>query len=264
LALSRLRPRRVRLASIEPTVTWVLVAHNEEQRIGQKIENLLGLDYPPEKVQIVVVSDGSTDDTVAKAKALSLPHVRVVSYEKNRGKGYALTFGTNHSKGDMVTFLDAGGDFDAAQIDKFIKLMEVFDADIVIGSKRHPASKVNYPIERQIGSRLYQLLIRLMFNLNVRDTQTGLKLFKREVLVKCMPRALVKRYAFDLELLVIAKHLGFTRIFEAPVEMDFNAINSSLTKSAIVKALTDTAAIWYRLRVLRYYDKPHVRVNSKQ
>jgi glycosyltransferase involved in cell wall biosynthesis len=241
----------------------IVPAYNEGQNIQATLRNLeRSLDALGREHESIVVSDGSTDDTATRAKALKLPHVRVVSYPKNRGKGYALTVGTNESKGEMVTFLDAGGDFPAGQIDKFIKLMEVFDADVVIGSKRHPASRVNYPLGRQIGSRLYQLLIRILFNLNIRDTQTGLKLFKRDVLVKCLPRALVKRYAFDLELLVIAKHLGYRRFFEAPVEMDFNAISSSLTNGAIVNALVDTAAIWYRLRILRYYDRPHVTVTQ--
>lgn len=242
----------------------IIPAYNEGKNIQATLRNLeRSLDLLSREHEVIVVSDGSTDDTAARAKALKLPHVRVVSYGKNRGKGYALTVGTNESKGDMVTFLDAGGDFPGEQIDKFIKLMEVFEADIVIGSKRHPASRVNYPFGRQIGSRLYQLFIRILFNLNIRDTQTGLKLFRREVLVKCLPRALVKRYAFDLELLVIAKHLGYRRFFEAPVEMDFNAITSSLTSGAIVNALVDTAAIWYRLRILRYYDRPHVRIVTR-
>ncbi len=243
----------------------VIPAYNEGKNIQRTLK---ALERSLEKIErdheIILVCDGCTDDTAARAKELKLSHVRVLEYEKNRGKGYALTFGTERSKGSVITFLDAGGDFDADAIDKFIKLMEVFNADIVIGSKRHPASQVNYPVGRQIGSRLYQYLIRLMFNLNIRDTQTGLKVFKREVLVKVLPRVLVKRYAFDLELLVIAKHLGFTRIFEAPVTMDFNAVNSSVTPSAILKALQDTAAIWYRLRILHYYDRPHAKVNGKQ
>lgn len=241
----------------------VIPAYNEARNIATTLKNLeRALEKIDRPHEVIVVSDGSTDHTGSIARKLKLNHVRVIEYAKNRGKGYALTAGTNESKGDMVTFLDAGGDFDAAAIDKFIKLMEVFDADVVVGSKRHPASRVHYPIGRQLGSRAYQLLIRLLFNLNLRDTQTGLKLFRREVLVKCLPRALVKRYAFDLELLVIAKHLGYHRFFEAPVDMDFNAISSSLTNGAIVKALTDTAAIWYRLRVLHWYDKAHVHVTT--
>jgi len=243
----------------------IIPAYNEAHNIAKTLKNVeRALDKIDRPHEVIVVSDGSTDATAAVARRLKLKHVRVINYPKNRGKGYALTVGTNASKGEMVTFFDAGGDFDATQIDKFIKLMEVFDAQIVIGSKRHPASRVNYPLDRQIGSRLYQLLIRLLFNLNIKDTQTGLKLFRRDVLAKILPRALVKRYAFDLELLVIAKHLGYKRFFEAPVDMEFNAISSSLTRGAITKALIDTAAIWYRLRIARYYDRPHVRITISE
>lgn len=241
----------------------IVPAYNEADNIQKTLKDLeRSLDKLPRTHEVLVVCDGCTDETAKRAKELKLPHVRVLSYEKNRGKGYALTYGTDHSKGNVVSFVDAGGDFHADTIDKFIKLMEVFDADIVIGSKRHPASIVSYPLRRRIGSQLYQYLIRFLFNLNLKDTQTGLKVFRRDVLLKVLPRVVVKRYAFDLELLVIAKHLNFTRIFEAPVTMHFNETTTALTRNAIVNALQDTLAIWYRLRILRYYDKPHFRVSK--
>jgi len=239
----------------------IVPAYNEGQNIQKTLKDLeRSLDKLAREHEVIVVCDGCSDDTAERAKSLKLKHVRVLSYEKNRGKGYALTYGTEHSKGDVVTFLDAGGDFDANTIDKFIKLMEVFDADIVIGSKRHPASHVSYPLRRRIGSQLYQYLIRFLFNLNLKDTQTGLKVFRRDVLIKVLPRVLVKRYAFDLELLVIAKHLNFNHIFEAPVTMHFNETTTALTRNAIGNALKDTFAIWYRLRILHYYDRPHMIV----
>lgn len=243
----------------------IIPAYNERGNIQQTLKHLeQSLDKLRHPYELIVVCDGCTDDTAEQARALKLPHARVLEYEKNHGKGYALTFGANASKGEKVTFIDAGGDFDAGAIDKFSQLMDLFDADIVIGSKRHPASIVSYPLRRRIGSRLYQYLIRLLFNLNLRDTQTGLKLFHRDVLLKVLPRAVVKRYAFDLELLVIARHLGFRRIFEAPVTMHFNESTTSLGRNAIMNALQDTFAIWYRLQILHYYDRAHVRVSGKQ
>ena len=239
----------------------IIPAYNEEPNIQHTVKTLeRALEHVGREHEVIVVCDGCKDKTAEKARALKLKHVRVLEYEKNRGKGYALTYGTNHSKGDVISFLDAGGDFNADSVDKFIKLMDVFDADIVIGSKRHPASRVTYPLRRRIGSQLYQYLIRFLFNLNLRDTQTGIKVFRREVLVKVLPRALVKRYAFDLELLVIAKHLNFTRIFEAPVTMHFNETTTGLSRNAIANALQDTFAIFYRLKINHYYDRPHMIV----
>lgn len=236
----------------------IVPAYNEEQNIAKTIKNLIQqLDKINRDYEVVVVSDGSKDNTAKKARSIGRKNIVVLEYHPNRGKGYALTYGVNKSRGEVVTFFDAGGDFDAEHIDKFIKLMEVFDADIVIGSKRHPASQVNYPLVRRFYSRIYQLVIRLLFNLNIKDTQTGLKIFKKDVLNKVLPRALVKRYAFDLELLVIAKRLGYNRIFEAPVNMDFNAVSSGINFKSIYGMILDTMAIFYRRYILKYYDRPH-------
>lgn len=236
----------------------IIPAYNEEKNIAKTVKDLTNqLDKIDRQYEVVVVSDGSEDNTANKAKSISKKNVVVLEYHPNRGKGYALTYGVNKSHGDVVSFFDAGGDFDAMHIDKFIKLMEVFDADIVIGSKRHPASQVNYPLIRRFYSRIYQLVIRLLFNLNIKDTQTGLKVFKKDVLNKVLPRALVKRYAFDLELLVIAKRLGYNRIFEAPINMDFNAVSTGINFKSIYNMITDTLAIFYRRYITKYYDHPH-------
>ena len=167
-----------------------------------------------------------------------------------------------HSKGEVITLFDAGGDFHPDHINRFIKLMQAFDADIVLGSKRHPASRVNYPWQRRLLSSVAKLAIWLLFRLNVSDTQVGLKVFKREILEKVIPRMRVKRYMFDLEMLVIAKKLGYNRIFEAPINMDWNGMSSSVKPGAVFKAAQDTAAIFYRCYITHYYDKPHIKVKE--
>jgi hypothetical protein len=89
----------------------------------------------------------------------------------------------------------------------------------------------------------------------VRDTQTGIKLFKRAVLEDVLPRILVKRFAFDLELLANVHHFGY-RIVEAPVTLNFKRVCSRLRLPAVWNVFVDTLAIFYRMRILRYYDRP--------
>lgn len=240
-----------------PKLSIIIPAYKEEKSIYNTIEEVLAahdvLDYDYE---VIVVVDGSPDKTADEARRHHSDRVHVYEYKKNHGKGYALCYGTEKAQGDIITFADAGGDFHPKQFDKCVKLMEIFDADFVIGSKRHPASKVNYPPLRRFYSWGYQKLIRLLFGLNVTDTQTGLKFLKKEVAKDVMPRVVVKRYAFDLEMLVIAHQLGYNRIFEAPVELNFNVVGSSAaTISSIWRMLYDTLAIFYRSRVLDYYRK---------
>jgi glycosyltransferase involved in cell wall biosynthesis len=175
------------------------------------------------------------------------------------GKGFALRYGVARSHGQIVTFIDGDGDIDPAQIALYLRIMRTSDADIVVGSKRHPDSAVVYPPLRRLYSATYQALLRLLFHLEVRDTQVGLKLFRREVLAAVLPRIVVKRYAFDLELLVVAHHLGFTRVIEAPVRIG-HRFSSTINHQAITSILRETAAIFYRKNVLRYYDVCHVQI----
>lgn len=242
---------------MNPKLSIIIPAYKEEANIYKTIDEILKshdiLDYDYE---IIVIVDGSPDRTAAEARRHRSSKVKVYEYEINHGKGYALKYGTQKARGEIITFVDAGGDFNPKQFDKCVKLMEIFDADFVIGSKRHPASKVNYPLSRRIYSWGYHMLIRMLFGLSVTDTQTGLKFLKKQVAKNVMPRVLVKRYAFDLEMLVIAHQLGYNRIFEAPVELRFNTAGSGAANfNAIKMMFLDTLAVFYRANILNFYKK---------
>lgn len=243
----------------------IIPAYMEEKNIYKTVDDILKahdiLDY---NYEVIVVVDGSPDKTAAQARCHHSNKVCVYEYAKNHGKGYALKYGVQKAQGEIITFVDAGGDFDPRQFDKCVRLMEIFDADFVIGSKRHPASKVNYPRLRRIYSWCYQKMNRVLFGINVTDTQTGLKFLKRNVAKDVMPRVVVRRYAFDLEMLVIAHQLGYNRIFEAPVEMNFNdASVGAATFSTIWRMFVDTLAIFYRARILNYYLKKNRPAEAK-
>jgi glycosyltransferase involved in cell wall biosynthesis len=237
----------------------LMPAYNEAQSIAENVcetvETMrgLGIDF-----EIVVVDDGSLDGThTAAIEALrAWPEcVRIVRCRRNEGKGNALICGTAYSKGEYVAFLDADMDLHPEQLESFFTIMKSSGADVVIGSKFHPLSKVDYPRLRRVYSFFYFMLVRSLFGLPVRDTQTGIKLFKREVLERVLPRVLVKRFAFDLELLANVHHFGY-RIVEAPVVVNFNRVCSRLRLPAVWNVFVDTLAIFYRMRILRYYDRP--------
>ncbi len=239
----------------------IVPAYREGERIHDNLRRLLGeLDKLRTDYEVLVVSDGNTDATAAEAERVGSPRVKVLEYARNMGKGYALGYGVRHSRGALVTFIDADMELHPREIKNFIDLMEGGQYDIVIGSKRHPRSLVSYPLFRRAQSFAYQLLIRLLFHLDVRDTQTGLKLFRRQVLADIVPLLAVKRFAFDLELLVVAQHLGYGGIVEAPIELHYQ-FESTIRPSAIYRILWDTAAIFYRLRITRYYDRRRLELS---
>jgi len=220
-------------------------------RCISKVLSQIRFDY-----EIIAVVDGIKEDaSFRRAKELNVPKLTIIGYPTNRGKGYAIRFGMARAKGDYIAFIDAGMDIDPNGISMIMEHMQWYEADIIVGSKRHPASMVNYPLMRNIMSYAYHFLVRLLFNVKVSDTQTGLKVARREVLEKVLPRLLVKRFAFDVELLSVANYLGFKRIYEAPIKLDPERFefSSTIKTKTIFEMLMDTAAVFYRLRILRYY-----------
>jgi glycosyltransferase involved in cell wall biosynthesis len=253
-------PRGDQVASPGIKLSVIVPAFREAGHIQENLGKLLGeLDGLGRTYEVIVVSDGNTDETAREAERVVSPNIKVIEYNRNMGKGYALRCGVVHSSGELVTFIDADMELDPKYIKPFVAVMDAFECDAVIGSKRHPMSRVHYPFFRRAQSTIYQLLIRLLFHLKVRDTQTGLKLFKRSVLEEVVPLLAIKRYAFDLELLVVARTLGYAKVMEAPVNLDYQ-FNSTVNLAAVWKILWDTAAIFYRLRVVRHYTRQRITV----
>jgi len=241
----------------------IVPAYKAEKTIEKSLlrvkEVLDQIRYPYE---VICVIDGRVDKSFEKAKRIALKFpkkIQVTGYKRNMGKGHAVRYGMAKAKGDIVAFIDVGLDINPNALSMLLEHFEWYSADIIIGSKRHPASKVNYPWQRRVLSLCFQLLVRILFGLNVRDTQMGIKFFKREVLEKVMPRLLVKAWAFDVEMLAVSNYLGFRRIFEAPViyKNQFGGISVLTSKGFITNVwgmLKDTLAVFYRLRILHYYD----------
>ncbi len=205
--------------------------------------------------EIICVNDGSVDNTLTQLKRYRSDHLKILSYPKNIGKGFALCSGFNLARGQLVAFMDADLELNPRQLALFTNLMALTKADIVIGSKRHPLSQVRYSLIRKILSFGYQVLIALLFGLNISDTQVGIKLFKYQVLKRIIPRLVVKSWAFDLEILVVAKLLGYKKIIEAPVEIKGRHFGSKIKAKAVLEMFIDTMAVFYRRYIIKYYQR---------
>jgi len=206
--------------------------------------------------EIICVVDGSSrfrDSTKIKARSARSKTIKIYTYSPNRGKGYAVRYGMARAKGGIIAFIDAGNDLNASGIGMALEHMKWYNADIIIGSKRHKASKINYPLRRKVLSFVAQQAVKLCFGINVTDTQAGLKIFRREVLEKVLPRLAVKRWLFDLEVLVVASRLGFNRIYESPVEITYN-FASNVKLSSFISSAIDYFAIMYRAYILHFYN----------
>lgn len=241
---------------IRETVSILIPAYNMGRDIGKNIDTGVRIFSKfLSRFEMILCDDGSTDDTRARMQAAAKKHgkrVRVVGYPKNRGKGHALKCAFAYATGSYIVFCDADMELDPGQIERFFSIMNASKADIVIGSKWHPESKVNYSWQRRIISKLYFLFVKVFFRLPVRDTQTGLKLFKRDVLARVFPRILVKAFAYDLEVLAVAHHEGY-RIVDAPVDLRAIRNFKAPRLSVLRDTLYDTLAVFYRLVLTQYY-----------
>ena len=254
-------PREINLISvIVPVFSKEKTITKDLRRIYQVLQKLR---Y---KAELICVIDGKIDKSFEKASnfAKKYPNVKVYGYETNKGKGYAVRFGMSKSRGEIVGFIDSGMDLNPNGLAMLLEHFEWYEADIIVGSKRHTVSKVSYPWQRRVLSLGYQILARLLFGLKVRDTQVGMKFFRRRVLEKVLPRLLIKKFAFDIEILAVANYLGFKRIFEAPVDirLELGGTSSVTNKRFLaiaMRMMIDTLAVFYRLKILRFYADTNKR-----
>ena len=240
-------------------ISVIMPAHNEGKHIYSNIEETVKVFRKARcSFEIILVDDGSNDNTLSEAKKAARRHsgIIVVKNSDNNGKGNAIKKGFGYAKGDFVVFLDSDLDLHPEQLHTLFKIMRDKQAEVIIGSKRHPKSELNYPMMRKIVSNIYAFILLILFRLPLKDTQTGLKIFKYEVLEKIFPMILCKRFAFDVEVLANAHRLGY-KIVESPVKINFRrGIKwGRMGFKDLYFAGMDTLAIFYRMYILRYYDR---------
>jgi dolichol-phosphate mannosyltransferase len=233
-----------------------------EQNIRAMLRSLEELERP---IELIVVCDGSTDGTAERALAIGDPRVRVLRYEQNQGKGVAVTCGLAHARGRLIGWLDSDLDIDPGVIVRAARrLANLPPVDAVIGSKRHPDSLVSYPLIRRFYSWGFQMLVRMLLRVNVRDTQVGAKLFRREMVDRVVPLLLIKRYAYDLELLAVGAEFGFDRIEEVPVQLEYRFSGSGIGNMEVRRMFVDTLAIAYRIHLRHWYARRHAALERQR
>jgi len=235
-----------------PIISVILPAHNEGAKIERTMERVLHtLSGTTDAYELIVVDDGSVDDTFQRASSYSLKNnnIRAIRNSHNVGKGYAVKRGAKYARGQAVVVLDADMEIDPEQLKGYLHLLK--DYDICIASKRHPRSVYNAPVVRKLLSVSFNRLVWLLTGVKCSDSQTGLKAIRGEPFRTIMDAILVKRYAYDVELLAVAKEMGL-RVFELPVNIQQSA---RFRTRAVFYMLIDLLGVAYRLRILKWYQK---------
>lgn len=202
-----------------PYLSIVIPAFNEEDRLGATLVRVLEwLDEWGGTAEVLVVDDGSSDGTadLVRAKGEADPRVRLLEYGSNRGKGYAVGLGVSEAVGEQILFSDADL---STPIEEYTRLAAALEsAEIAIGSRALPDSRLDkrQPLYRELMGRSFNLLVQALVFPGIRDTQCGFKLFRSEAARETFSRRVIDGFAFDVEILFIARKLGY-EVAEIPV-----------------------------------------------
>ena len=220
-------------------LTLIVPCFNEAARIEASLQTLT--DWFGTGTEIIIVDDGSRDGSADRAEdfALSRPHVRVKRMPANRGKGAAVREAAGMARGRKIVIVDADLSYERSSIDRAIEGLEA--ADFVAGNRRHHDSKYEVPVRlfgflyrRHLVGLTFNLLVRLLLRLDVRDTQCGLKAFRHDALRRILPSLGTDGFAQDVEMLLVARGLGL-RYATVPVTVTYESAASSvrLMRSAL-------------------------------
>lgn len=207
--------------------------------------------------EIIVVNDGSKDNTKTEIERVMMcdKRIRMVSSDNNHGKGSAIIAGVAESEGEYIAFVDADLELNPDQLESYLIKMLEDNKDVIIGCKLHKDSEIQYPLKRKIMSMGYYVMLIILFHLNVKDTQTGLKLFKAEAIKPVAHLIRTAGFAYDVEILAAVHRRGYS-IEQMPVKVVYVRERGSrrITIKDVMKAFRDTWVIFYRLNFLKYYD----------
>ena len=233
-------------------LTIVMPCYNEGERIYRNImETITQVEKFCKSFRIIVVNDGSSDESDQEIMRAMQQDSRVgrITYIPNKGKGFAVRRGMLAAKSEYVAFLDADLELPPHLLEDYLKTAEgdkkTKGYDIVIGSKMHPESQVEYPVLRKIMSLGYYWFLKILFGLKLKDTQTGIKLFRTESIQPVLKLMRTGRFSFDIEMLAIASKMGL-RIKEMPVVVNFSRNKDNKSKislSSIYEMVRDSFRI---------------------
>jgi dolichyl-phosphate beta-glucosyltransferase len=229
----------------EPFLSIVVPAYNEARRIRGTLEKLCHFkDLRPYSVELVVVDDGSTDETVEIVA--EFPGIRLVRNDRNHGKGFTVRHGVLEARGEFVLFTDADLSTPIEEVDKLLSALQSSGADAAVGSRalQRELIGIHQPWFRDMAGRFFNLLVRVFAGLRLHDTQCGFKLFQRNATRRAFERMRVEGFGFDPELLFLIES-GGGRVVEVAVIWNDNPATK-------VRFLRDSTRMFLDLMALRW------------
>lgn len=226
-------------------ISIIIPAYNEEKIIGKSISKVIGfLENKKFDYEIIVVDDCSKDRTRSIINNFNSKKIILIENKKNIGKGYSIKKGILNAKKNLVLFSDADLSTPIEELNSLLKYID--DYDIVIGSRRMKKSviKIKQPLYRRLPGNMFPILVNFIILKDIRDTQCGFKLFKRDAAKNVFKKQRIRGFCFDVEILYLAKNAGY-KIKEVPITWN-NFADSK------VNAITDSIKMFIDLVKIRF------------
>lgn len=236
------------MAKLIKELSVFLPCYNEAENLPKTVKNVTeNADRVAERWELLLVNDGSKDNTLAIAEKLATKdeRIRVINHTVNRGYGAVLKSGFYNAKYPWITFIDADGQFDFSEIDTFIKTQETTGADLVIGFYR----KRRVALMRKLNTFAWQVLVFLLFGLKIKDIDCGFKLISKNVIDK-IPKLESERGAFISSEFLIKAGKHHFKIVEIPVHHypRRQGVGTGANIDVIIRSFIDLFRLWKKLR----------------
>jgi len=203
-------------------ISVVIPAYNEKERIKSTLKRIIDYLSRRYKYEIIIVDDGSSDETASIVKDFARwnkgigKRIILLRNSKNMGKGHSVRRGIMHAKYPLILFSDADLSTPIEELDKFIAFLGNYDIVIASRNLKESNIKLKQPSFRVLLGKTFPLLVNLVLMPEIKDTQCGFKLFKKDAARKIFKVQTLNRFSFDAEVLYIARKKGYN-IKEAPV-----------------------------------------------
>ena len=231
-----------------PELSIIVPYYKKERTAAHDVQRKLAfLDSLHIPYELIAVIDGRVDTTYDVLSRVHHAHLHSVAYEKNRGKGYAVRKGFEAAQGNFIGYIDGDSDIAIEVIGRMYEKIKKTQADIVYPNKYHRDSQCDISTFRRMLSTLYRVLVRMLFHIDVKDTQTGAKMYRCKVLQAVLPYLRIDGFAFEIDIFVTAARLGYRKFFEVPVTIRRRA-GSSIRYGTALRVIYDTYKLYLRSR----------------
>ena len=214
-------------------ISIVVPFYNEEKRMKPFLDTLSYYDNP--EYEFIFVDDGSQDNTLNTLKKYKFINKKIISYKKNRGKGYAVRTGVLAAKGKYIIFIDADGSIHPSQIKNMLKYLKKYDVDV--GTRAAKKSDVKVPLFRQLSGLAFNKYANFLFDINIDDTLCGFKGFRREAAMDLFKNLIDNRWIFDVEIFYKIRKNHYS-LYVMPIKWEYRDKSKMTVRDVVKMAIT--------------------------